>query len=468
MTLLNNQDIRYKKNGKGSLFFIIFILVVLSALYFLNKNSDNSEKAEIQNTINKVDLVNEENSEKNKQLIDNSKFTMLQNIKRGIKNLEERPDLISIESEIGKNQPMAIALKEHNILQNEIFNLVESMKSAGYDFRQTKPGEKYTVKTDSKGVIWEFYIFPNPLTYFYTYRDKNELKTTKISKELKEEEVFINGVVEDSIYSSVVNKGEHPNLVIQLADFVFRGGEIDFFSDCQKGDRYSLKVTKKYYENIKGEKIYTNYYGDIEGVYYKGQTVGNLYAFKHNETEDKTVMPNYFNEKGESIKRPFLKYPFTFKVAISSNFGMRRDPVSRSFSRKHNGVDFPVPIGSQFISVAKGRVITIGNQPNGAGVWLRLKHNNGYETEYFHLNSIKKTLTEGVVVQQGEVLGTTGNSGRSTGPHLHYGMRKNGAYVNPMNQKFNIEISPLPEFEKKSFISKVSKLKEELEGEILK
>ncbi|MBN2693061.1 M23 family metallopeptidase [bacterium] len=467
MSLLNNQDVKkYKKNGKGGLFFIVFILVAVSILYFLNKDSKiNGEKTEITKTDsqNKID-----NNQKNtKNIPDNTKFIMVQTLKRGIKNLEERPDLISIESEIGKNQPMAVALKDHNILPNEIFNLVESMKSAGYDFRLTRPGEKYTVKVDSKGVIWEFYIFPNPLTYFYTYREKNELKTSKISKELKEEEVLISGTVEDSIYSSIVNKGEHPNLVIQLADFVFRGGEIDFFSDCQKGDKYSLKVTKKYYENIKGEKIYTNYYGDIEGVYYKGQTVGNLYAFKHNETDDKNVMPTYFNEKGESIKRPFLKYPFTFKVAVSSNFGMRRDPVSRSFSRKHNGVDFPVPVGSPFISVAKGRVINIGYQANGAGHWLRLKHSNGYETEYFHLNSIKNGLREGVVVQQGEVLGATGNSGRSTGPHLHYGMRKNGSYVNPMNQKFDIEVNPLPESEKKQFITKISKLKEELEKEIL-
>ncbi len=427
---------------------IIFTLFMVTAIYFL-KNDDESK-------VVKTEEIKE------KTIIE-TKYTYIDAIKKSIELSEIKKNFKEIEGEIS-NQPMAAALKNLGISQSEIFNLVESVKKGGYDFSKSRPGEKFLIKLNEKDSIEEFYIYQSELVTFVTKKENDKLITQKFTKELKEEILIVKGEINDSIYNSIVSKGEHPNLVIQLADYVFKGGELDFFSDCQKGDTYALKVSKKYYYDLSGNKIYTNYYGDITGVLYKGQTVGNLYAFKH-EYNDSTLN-DYYNEKGETIERPFLRYPFTFKVALTSGFGMRKDPVSKSFNRQHNGVDFSVSVGSSFISPAKGKVETIGNQPNGAGIWIRLKHANGYETEYMHLQSVKDSLKVGSSVKQGEILGKTGNTGRSTGPHLHYGMRKNGKYISPLNQKFTTSVVPMPKDKIENYLKSIKNLKEELDKEI--
>ncbi len=391
------------------------------------------------------------------------KFTYSKALIESITNLEERPDLKKVEGVI-KREPMAIALKNLSIHQPDIYQLIQSMKKAGYNFKQTRPGEKFIAKIDSDGKIWEFYHYPSKLVYYYTVRDHDQFSTKKIEKKLQEEEIVVAGILEDSIYNSIVSKGQHPNLVIQMADYVFKGGELDFFSDCQKGDRYALIVTRKYYIGENGKRVYTQHYGDITGVYYKGSTVGDIYAFIRKVDEEK--LPEYYNEKGKAIQRAFLKYPFTFKMAMSSGFGMRRDPITRRFTRMHNGVDFPAKIGTPIISVAKGRVVKIAYQARGAGRYIRLRHVNGYETEFFHLSKIKKSLHVGSIVQQGEVICYVGNTGRSTGPHLHYGMRKNGKHVNPMTQKFNIKVKDLPDSQKGIFMKEIAPVQKRLESAV--
>ena len=493
MSVLSSQNVKRKNNKNKFIIFGVIIIVVGLFLIFskkdknikhqINKSPDVTSNVAVQHNsvkkeINKSSVKNGtkemhnyaslSNGDKNK--IEKSQFLYYKMLEDSIKAIEQRPDLITIENHV-KREPLAKTLQELSLDSHEVYKLTKSMKTSGYDFTKTKPNEKFIVKTDDKGRIWEFYIFPSKLTYYYTYREGDNFKTSKIEKLLKEEERLVKGEIKDSLYNSIIELNEHPNLVIQLADFVFKGGEIDFFSDCQKGDKYAIIVPRKYYIDMKGKKVFTNFYGDIEAVYYEGKSVGNVYAFKYLENKDQ--LPDYYNEEAKAVKRPFLRVPFTFRVGISSGFGRRRDPVSRAFTRNHNGVDFPVKTGTTFISVAKGRVIKIAYQRNGAGHYIRLRHANGYFTEYFHLSHIKKSLHVGSVVKQGEVLGRTGNTGRSTGPHLHYGMmkacrkcRKGFSYINPMKQKFTISTKEMSKAKKPAYFKMIKPLKKKLDDAI--
>jgi murein DD-endopeptidase MepM/ murein hydrolase activator NlpD len=471
MGVLASQNVKRKKS-KTKYIYIASAIGFFILIFFVFQKKDSSKTLNKETPITK-EVVQEskailpDGDKKEEILTQNTYKTLLEN---SIKSVEERPDLITIENHVTK-EPLAKTLQDLSIDPNEVYALVNSMKLGGYDFGKTKPNERFIVKTDDKGKIWEFYIFPSKLTFYYTSREENILSTIKVDKVLKEEMRLVKGVIKDSLYNSVIELNEHPNLVIELADFVFKGGEIDFFSDCQEGDKYAIKVPRKYYVDMRGEKVYTNFYGEVEAVYYKGRTVGNVYAFKYLEKKDQ--LPDYYNEEAKAVKRPFLRIPFTFRVGISSGFGMRRDPVSRAFNRNHNGTDFPVRSGTPFISPAKGRIIKMGYQANGAGKWFRMRHANGYFTEYFHLSQIKKGLVVGSVVKQGELLGKTGNSGRSTGPHLHYGMMKACSkcpkgfqYVNAMTQKFTISTKEMPKDKKPSYFKMIKPLKEELDKAI--
>lgn len=114
---------------------------------------------------------------------------------------------------------------------------------------------------------------------------------------------------------------------------------------------------------------------------------------------------------------------------ISSYFGMRSDPFS-GLPQMHGGIDFASPFGSDIVSVGAG-IVTWSGSRYGYGKMVEINHGNGYVTRYAHAS---KVLAEvGQSVKRGEVIAAVGSSGRSTGPHVHFEVLKNGKKVNPVN-----------------------------------
>jgi murein DD-endopeptidase MepM/ murein hydrolase activator NlpD len=106
-------------------------------------------------------------------------------------------------------------------------------------------------------------------------------------------------------------------------------------------------------------------------------------------------------------------------------------------ARAHRGVDYGAPSGAPVIAVAAGRVVS-ATFDNANGRMVRLRHASGYESYYLHLSSFARGLRAGVSVGQGDMIGRVGSSGLATGPHLHYGLRKNGVFVNPLREHRNL------------------------------
>jgi murein DD-endopeptidase MepM/ murein hydrolase activator NlpD len=194
--------------------------------------------------------------------------------------------------------------------------------------------------------------------------------------------------------------------------------------DVRKGDRVRCLVEKVL---SKGRLLR---YGEVLAAEYKGESVGTKRVFRWQLPDGEW---SYFQEDGTSARKAFLKSPLKF-AHVTSRFGMRFHPVLE-YLKAHQGVDYAAAVGTPVWSVADGTVTMAGNTGAG-GNSVCVRHRNGFETCYLHLSSYGSGVRSGARVAQKQVIGYSGNTGRTTGPHLHFAMKRGGAYVNPLNQKF--------------------------------
>ncbi len=137
---------------------------------------------------------------------------------------------------------------------------------------------------------------------------------------------------------------------------------------------------------------------------------------------------DYYDEKGRSASRSLLKTPIS-GARLTSGFGMRRHPLL-GYSKMHAGVDFGAPSGTPIRAAGSGTIDLAGR--NGAyGIAVVLKHNTKYKTLYAHMSKLAAGIRKGARINQGQIIGYVGSTGRSTGPHLHYEVRANNRPVNP-------------------------------------
>jgi len=149
-----------------------------------------------------------------------------------------------------------------------------------------------------------------------------------------------------------------------------------------------------------------------------------LYRFQPARGEE-----GWFDGNGRSVRRSFMRTPVE-GARITSRFGLRFHPTLH-FTRLHGGIDLAAPIGTPIYASANGIITSVS--PSGcAGNMVIMRHDNGWETRYFHLKSYAPDLVPGLRVAQGHVLGGVGITGTcTTGPHLHYEVHINGEKVNP-------------------------------------
>lgn len=140
----------------------------------------------------------------------------------------------------------------------------------------------------------------------------------------------------------------------------------------------------------------------------------------------------FYDKSGKSINPNsggFLAAPVP-GVRMNSKFGMRRHPVTKRW-KLHAGSDFAAPRGTPIYAAAAGKIL-IAKWYGGAGRFVRIDHQNGYKTGYFHMSRIAKGMKPGKKIRKGQIIGYVGSTGLSTGNHLHFEVIKNGKKVNPM------------------------------------
>lgn len=262
-------------------------------------------------------------------------------------------------------------------------------------------------------------------------------------------EELITGKTTENIYKDLLREYKDEtfvaNLVSDLGDRIF-AWRVDFFSEQRVGDRFAFLIEREYLSESKKPLPSIR----ILAALYEGsgtKTKRNL-AFRYKCSECNTN--EYFDENGEASKRIFMRAPFTHKAfRISSSYNRSRfHPVLRIW-RPHHGTDFAAPVGTPVSAIGLGKVVFAGWK-GGYGNCIDIRHNSQYLSRYGHLSKI--LVGVGDKVDQGQTIGKVGNTGVSTGPHLHfemhvYGQQKNFARLNfPSVQ--NVSVKDMAGFQK--------------------
>jgi len=325
---------------------------------------------------------------------------------------------------------VAALLNSHRLVTNEVVALVASIGQK-FDLRRFRAGQPYRLDRFPDGRIREFeYEIDQDRRLLVRRRSESDTFESELAAIPKTvEQVVVEGEISratPSLVQAIEAAGERIELSLALAD-VF-SGEIDFNSDLQPGDTFRLLV-----ERGRREDGAFGGYGAVLAAEYVNDG-RKLQAVRFTPPEGK---PGYYDAQGRSLKRFFLKSPLKFEPRITSAFSSARRHPILDYVRAHNGVDYSAPFGAPVASVASG-VVTLAGWAGGGGRTVRVRHASGYESEYMHLSWIAPSLHVGSHVSQGELVGRVGATGLATAPHLHYGLRRDGTYVNPVREHQNM------------------------------
>jgi len=294
--------------------------------------------------------------------------------------------------------------------------------SAYMDPRRIKAGSRYHVGF-RRDLPCSFELQLDPLRWVKIRKKRdNTFSDRLLEAQVHTDRRLIWGRIETSLYQALEDQREKGALAVELSEiFAF---DIDFFSDIRKGDLFVLVVDKQY---VKDTFIG---YGRIQGaaIAQKG-AVFKAYFFPCAQEK----LAGYYNEKGQSMEKDFLKAPLNYK-RISSHFSLRRfHPVLKRYMA-HRGVDYAAPRGTPVVALGDGKVVKAGWN-GGLGKYIEIKHNSVYSTCYGHLCGFAPHIRRGRRVKKGELIAYVGSTGLSTGPHLDFRVKKNKTYINPLRIK---------------------------------
>lgn len=320
-----------------------------------------------------------------------------------------------------KEKDTFISILKRARIENAVSDSIVEYLSRMTDLRKIKPGEAVIIYTDSR-MNFRRIEYHKDISEIYTVEYSKKFTYGKTKNEERVNVALIEGVIEDNLYNSLVRKKEKGDLASAFTK-IFEW-QCDFKADVQPGDRYLILI----------EKIYVNgnFYKYGKPLYATLENKEHLYEafyYKEGDTE------GYFDETGASLNSTILKAPLAYYKRISSTFTSKRYHPILKKKIPHYAIDYSAPKGVEVYSAADGIVIS-KQYERYAGRIVRIKHENGYITEYAHLSGYSQKLKVGKFVRQGDVIGYVGRSGLATGTHLHYAVKHNGIYINPLKMKF--------------------------------
>ncbi|HEX4458840.1 MAG TPA: M23 family metallopeptidase [Polyangia bacterium] len=292
-----------------------------------------------------------------------------------------------------------------------------------FDLRTVRAGHSYSLRFDGEDHLRSLEYRVSPALAYHVVREGNGWKATKDEKPLEIRQAEIGGVIGSSLYEAIKRSGESTTLVGWFVDTF--AWDLNFYTDSQAGDRFKIIVEKKFL----GGHFYK--YGRVLAAEYSGRT-GTFRAFWF-QPANASQEGSYFTEHGESIVKSMLKTPLKY-VRVSSAFDRHRFHPILHTEKAHLGVDYAAPLGTPVWATTGGRVAFVGPR-GGAGNAVILDHPNGMSSTYMHLSKFARGLAVGQTVRQKQVIGYVGMTGLATGPHLHFSIRVNGVFVDPLKLK---------------------------------
>lgn len=328
-------------------------------------------------------------------------------------------DPFHIKGKITRNQTLFIALKNHGLDLSDIHQVIDSLQEV-VDFKKSRPGDKYEIELDVDRRITRFLYETSPEDISVSVRDGNRYRGEKLAVDKQVEMLRLSGTLDTSLYQAFLDLGESGDLAshfMQLFKYDF-----DFASESQRGDTFTMLVDKI---TLNGE-FYR--YGRVWAASYTSASNDKaLEAYYYDDTSPDYA--GYYDPQGRALKRTFLKTPVVGCPMTSPYNPKRLHPILKRV-RPHNGIDWACPTGTPIMAFADG-VVTYAGWKGGNGNLLVIEHSHGYTSLYAHMHGFARGIKKGVRVRQGQVVGQLGSTGLSTGPHLHFAVKRNGRYIDP-------------------------------------
>jgi murein DD-endopeptidase MepM/ murein hydrolase activator NlpD len=355
----------------------------------------------------------------------------------------QEPPHQTVEGEVKERSTLFKSLSEKNIPLRWIDLIISKLKPY-VNFKKIKGGT-YRFITDVKGELVKFIYEASPTEIYEIERNAQGYVAQKQKVLLQIHLTKVVGEIRSSLFEAMDATGEQDPLTLAFAEIL--AWEVDFYKDVREGDRFKVVVEKIY----KGDQFIQ--YGTIHAVeYQRGEKIIRGIRYKE----------NYYNEKGISMRKAFLKAPLRFN-RISSKFSLARKHPILGGVRPHYGVDYAGPTGTPIWAVADGTVTSCGWN-SGFGNQVALRHMNGFSTCYGHLSGFGPGIRRGAKVRQKQIIGYVGSTGLSTGPHLDYRLAKYGQFRNPLKETF-IPGAPIEKKEMEIFGKERDRMLVWLDGE---
>lgn len=328
--------------------------------------------------------------------------------------------MLIFNDKVKRNEFLSDILLKYNVDYSKIDVLAKRSKKI-FDVKKIRRGFNYSVLCTNDSLKKALYfVYERSPVSFVVFDLGDSVHVHAGEKDIERRITTTSGIIESSLWNSLVNNGSNPNLANDLSEIF--AWTIDFF-DIKKGDYF-----KVIYENL--------FVDDDDNI-----GIGNILGAKfHHLGEDyysyyfvQDSVGDYFDDKGGSMRRTFLKAPLRYK-RISSRYSLSRMHPILKYRRPHRGIDYAAVIGIPVHSIGDGIVTSVRWTRQG-GRTVKIKHNGTYSTSYMHLSGYGKGIRKGALVKQGDVIGYVGKSGLATGPHLDFRFYRNGKAVDPLKVK---------------------------------
>lgn len=341
---------------------------------------------------------------------------------------------ILLENEIDADKPFVPEWRTYHIKQGDAFAVVAQQHfgmgvSEAMSLLKTLPeprllshwraDDRVDYQLDVHGQLIGLRIMKDIRNGYLIERDADSIEVATIKRAGEATQRLYAGTVSGSFTRSAQATGLNSVEVAELSRVLEK--QLDFRRDSRRGDTFKVLVESDL----------------VDGVSFDPRVLAVEYA---GEKTDLTLVRNpednkFYTPDGQGLEQAFNRHPFEGNYRLSSNFNPKRlHPITRRIS-PHKGTDFAMPTGTSVLAPADGRVVKVGNHP-GAGRYVEVLHDNGYKTRYLHLS--RPLVSNNQQVKMGERIALSGNTGASTGPHLHYEVLVNNRQVNAMTV-------PLPE-----------------------
>ncbi|MDX9710327.1 MAG: peptidoglycan DD-metalloendopeptidase family protein [Trichloromonas sp.] len=359
---------------------------------------------------------------------------------------EESPRDLTLDGVVQPGETFSSLFREY-LSPQQISDLAARSRKV-FPLSQLRAGQSYSLSLQDDSLV--SFIYDIDREHQLSIRCEGEgcdVDRVAIPYTVQTETIY--GTISSSLFEAVAESNESAELAVALADIF--AWDIDFIRDIQEGDAFSALVEKRYRDGQPAG------YGRILAAEFNNQ--GQPYQAILFQDGDNP--PQYYTPDGKGMRKAFLKAPLDFS-RISSGFTKKRfHPVLRVW-RPHLAIDYAAPTGTPVRTVADGTVVK-RSYDRSNGNLVRMRHANGFETTYIHLNKFAKGLKVGKRLKQGDLVGYVGSTGIATGPHLDFRMFKNGRPINPATVK-STTADPVSKGNLVAFQAEAVRLLSELEG----